>query len=230
MKPSPLLYLFLLISILNLYAEYTQLEWLIFSTKPLLMTVLAYWYYSQERPVNNSFKRYILLGIIFSFGGDTLLMFVENGPKLEVFFLFGLGSFFLAQLSYGWAFLNFSAQPPGLLKRQPYWAVPFLLYLGIMLTMLWPGLNMEMKVPLSVYAGAIVVMSLAACHLKGVATEQYWRMLMSGVLLFVLSDSLIAINKFVHPIAYARLWIMISYLAGQILIVYAAKEIGRGSP
>jgi uncharacterized membrane protein YhhN len=222
-----LLYLFIALSAINLYAEYAQLESLIFASKPLLMGVLAYWYYQQERPLQTTFQRFLLTGIIFSLGGDTLLMLVENGPKLEVFFLLGLGSFLLAQLSYGWAFLNYSADQPGLVARQPWWALPFLFYLAVMLVVLWPGLNVDLKIPVTVYATAIVAMCIAAYNLKGVAPTLPWRRLMAGVLLFVLSDSLIALNKFIAPIAYARLWIMLTYLTGQLLIVYAAWELEK---
>ncbi|HNM27623.1 MAG TPA: lysoplasmalogenase family protein, partial [Saprospiraceae bacterium] len=48
--------------------------------------------------------------------------------------------------------------------------------------------------------------------------------LLAGALLFVLSDSLIAINKFGHPFNGARLMIMVTYLLGQFLLVSGARR------
>jgi uncharacterized membrane protein YhhN len=48
---------------------------------------------------------------------------------------------------------------------------------------------------------------------------------MAGVLLFVLSDSLIAANKFGQPVPYARVLIMSTYLLGQYFIARNAAAV-----
>jgi uncharacterized membrane protein YhhN len=44
-------------------------------------------------------------------------------------------------------------------------------------------------------------------------------MVYSGALLFIMSDAMIAINKFLNPLVQARLLIMATYIAAQFLIV-----------
>ena len=220
------LFIFLLLSLANLYAEQSRTEWLILLTKPLLLTSLSLWFYLRNRPLRSTFSRFLLIGLVFSIGGDSLLMLVENGPQKDYFFLLGLGSFLLAQLSYAYAFLQFPRSSSGDVARRPLRALPFLLYLTGILGGLWAGIPPSMKLPVTLYALAIVTMATAAFNLRGLISREHFLGLMAGVLLFVLSDSLIAINKFSKPLPYARLWIMGTYLFGQFLIAYNASVAG----
>lgn len=225
-----LLPLYLFLSLLHLYAEQQRLELLILSTKPLLLAILSLWFYLQLRPLRSRDVRFILAGLIFSIGGDTLLMLVGNGPKNEDFFLLGLGSFLLAQLCYLVGFVSFSGAGEGSVARKPWRAWPFLLYWIAILGTLWPYLPTPMRLPVGVYSLAIMGMATAAYNLRPHLTKAIFWGLMGGVLLFVLSDSLIALNKFMGAevrIPQARVLIMATYLLGQFLIarsVVLAKE------
>jgi len=214
------LFIFLLLSLVNLYAEQSRTEWLILLTKPLLLTSLSLWFYLRNRPLRSTFQRFLLLGLVFSIGGDSLLMLVENGPRQDYFFLLGLGSFLLAQLSYAYAFLHFPGAASGDVARRPLRALPFALFLIGILGGLWAGIPASMKLPVTLYALAIVTMATTAFNLRGLISREHFLGLMAGVLLFVLSDSFIAINKFGQPLSSARLWIMGTYLFGQFLIAY----------
>ena len=225
-----LLPFYLLLSLLNLYGEYSRAELLIFITKPLLLTTLALWFYQELRPISARFPRYILAGLIFSIGGDVLLMLVENGPKNENFFLLGLGSFLLAQLSYMLGFVSYPEARHGLIARTAWRAWPFGLFLAGMFGILWPGLSGPMRAPVGLYACAIVGMATAAFNLRPLVAGRAFRGLMAGILLFLLSDSLIALNKFradMASIPYARLLIMATYLLGQYWIARHAAAIWR---
>lgn len=224
--PRLLLYGFALAAFTNLLAEFQQIEWLILCSKPLLLTFLSIWFYLQLRPLIYKYEKWVLAGLIFSIGGDTLLMFVEHGPQQEHFFLLGLGSFLLAQLCYLMAFLSYpEAKKSGSIIKQPLLALPFLLYLAGLLYILWPGIGQDLRIPVSVYALAIVSMAIAAFNLKALLSSTAWRMLIAGVLLFVLSDSLIAINKFLQPLSLARISIMATYLLGQYWIALAISKL-----
>jgi alkylglycerol monooxygenase len=48
-----------------------------------------------------------------------------------------------------------------------------------------------------------------------------------GAGIFMLSDSLIAIDRFVTPIPLAGLWVLSTYYAAQILIVLHVRSAGR---
>lgn len=226
-----LLALYLLLSILNLYAEQQRLELLILSTKPLLLTVLSLWFYLQLRPLRSRDVRFILAGLLFSIGGDTLLMLVGNGPKNEDFFLLGLGSFLLAQLCYLVGFVSFSGAGEGSIARKPWRAWPFLFYWIAILATLWPHLPGLMRLPVGVYSLAIMAMATAAYNLRPLLSKEIFWGLLAGVLLFVLSDSLIAVNKFMGPevhIPQARVLIMATYLLGQLLIARSVV-LAKGS-
>ena len=228
--PRILLYAYLLLSLLTLWAEQRQSEFLIFVTKPFLLTLLSLWFYLRVRPMSGRFPRFILAGLIFSIGGDTLLMLVENGPKDEQFFLLGLASFLLAQLSYMLGFANYPGAKEGGVVKAAWKAWPFVLYLAGIIAVLWPGIPGPMKAPVTVYACAIVGMAIAAFNLRPLLARQAFLGLMAGILLFLLSDSLIALNKFrseAFDIPYARLLIMSTYLLGQYLIARNAVRIWK---
>ena len=220
-----LIAIFFLLAALEIYGEATRAATLIFAVKPLLLTVLSLWFYLQCRPLKSRFSQLILAGLGFSIGGDTLLMLAAYGPEADSFFLLGLGSFLIAQVSYAIAFWTYPGAKTGDLQRQPLRALPFLLYLAGILGMLWTGMPDGMKAPVAVYAAAIVAMAMGAFNLRGIHSREAFLGLMAGVLLFVLSDSLIAINKFGQAVPYARVWIMVTYLLGQYLIARNAADI-----
>ena len=45
-----------------------------------------------------------------------------------------------------------------------------------------------------------------------------------GACVFMVSDSLIAINKFVTPVALSSLWILVTYYCAQMLIVHHSRK------
>ncbi|MGB1217990.1 MAG: lysoplasmalogenase family protein, partial [Saprospiraceae bacterium] len=73
--------------------------------------------------------------------------------------------------------------------------------------------------PVVVYSSVIVVMALACLNLKGRIPMGIFQLLFLGVVFFVISDTLIGINKFKTPILYGQSWIMLLYLTGQWLIM-----------
>jgi len=225
-----LLLLYLIFSILNIYAEQQQMETLVLITKPCLLTLLSLWFYLQLRPLRTCDVRFILAGLIFSIGGDVLLMLVGNGPKNEDFFLFGLFSFLIAQVCYLIGFISFPGAKNGAIAQKPWQAWPFILYLFAIMGILWTSLPSSMRLPVGVYSLAIVSMTTAAYNLRPLLQKEIFIGLLAGVLLFVLSDSMIAINKFMGQtirIPYPRILIMATYLLGQYLIargVVRAKE------
>ncbi|HMQ49077.1 MAG TPA: lysoplasmalogenase [Saprospiraceae bacterium] len=217
------LVLFFCCALLNLWAEYAQQETLVLVSKPLLMPLLAGWFYGNVAGRFDRFCRWVLLALLFSFGGDTLLLFVEHGPRMEIFFLLGLASFLVAHLFYIAAFRHLDASRTGLIFQSQWVLVFFAAFLAGMLLFLWPGIPGDMKVPVAVYSTVIVTMAVSAFNLKNKLPPAIFRLLFTGVLLFVLSDSLIAVNKFSDKveIGNVRVWIMLTYLAAQYSIIRA---------
>ena len=174
--------------------------WLLYAFKPL--TTLLIIAHAWPRGIGEPPRRWVLLGLLFSLAGDVALMWPERG------FVFGLLAFLLAHLCYLWAFTRverFAAWPWSLLF--------YALLAGGILARLWPGVPAELRPPVIAY-----VLCLAAMAAQ---TAVLWRrrgaaVLALGGLLFVVSDALLATNKFASgPLPLASLWVLLTYWAAQ---------------
>ena len=205
---------------LNLSSELINHPLGVMLSKPLLMPALALILYSGVRPLQR-YHTMILAGLTFSWIGDVLLMFVEKGG--QAFFIFGLISFLAAHLSYIIAFYG-KASESGYLKGRPLLVLPFLIYMVFINLWWWNHLG-AMQIPVMLYSIVITIMALSALNLRHIVSKAAWNSLFSGALLFVMSDSLLAINKFVHPIPEAGFLIMSTYILAQYFIVQGSRKI-----
>jgi uncharacterized membrane protein YhhN len=212
---------FFCVAALNLFAETAGLQNLIFCTKPLLMPLLLVGLARDTAGVPHKFLRHATLGgLAFATLGDTLLMFPG-----ALFFLLGLGAFLLTHLFYIGGFWSIANLRNGFLRLQPWWALPMLAYPIALLYLLWAGIPIGMKLPVALYASVISGMALSVVNLWGKVSRPIFWMLLAGALLFVLSDSLIAIGKFGQAFPGARWAVMLTYLAGQFLLVEGARRV-----
>jgi uncharacterized membrane protein YhhN len=180
--------------------------------KALIIPVLIWLYLRFIRQEVNRFHGAVIAALLFSWAGDVILQLTQFD---EGFFMMGLASFLVAQVIYAIAF--FSSRGPNLLVRKPWLALPVLLYGFLILWLLWDGLG-DMLIPVIVYCVVILAMLLGAVNRKNKVNPQSYRLLLYGALLFVLSDSMLAVNKFVEPFELARVAIMTSYITAQYLI------------
>ncbi len=147
------------------------------------------------------------IGFLLSAGGDISLSF--EGDK---FFIMGLSFFLLAHIMYVVVFArDFSFSP----NKLPVMILLAIFAVG-MAVRLYSGLG-EMRLPVFIYITAILAMGLTAANWQG---ERPW-WLLAGAIIFMLSDSMIAINKFLVPISWSKYFIMATYYAGQFLIFSA---------
>ncbi len=180
--------------------------------KDLIIPILIWLYLRFIKGESNRFHRMILLALVFSWAGDVTLQLTQFR---EDFFLVGLGSFLVAQLLYLLAF--FSTRGENILLRKFYLSLPVILYGILLLWFLWDGLG-DMRMPVTVYAAVILSMLVAAINRKGKVNPQSYQLVLMGAILFVLSDSMIAVNKFKQSFELARVAIMGSYITAQYLI------------
>ena len=61
-------------------------------------------------------------------------------------------------------------------------------------------------------------MSIFAINRYGKVNDKSFKLILVGAILFTMSDSLLALNKFLQPIPLAGVWIMASYAAAQYYI------------
>lgn len=193
--------------------------------KPLLLLALLTYYVYAARQRNHRIVPVIVLALIFSWGGDVLLM--RAG---ELFFMLGLVSFLMAHVFYTFAFrqLQFEDDTEALHGLQKIrFAFPVILYGTGLVVILYPYLG-ELAIPVVVYALVLTVMVLNALFRFKRTTTASFTMVFGGAILFMISDSILAVNKFVEPISQAGFWIMSSYISAQFLIVSGLLEHREG--
>ena len=218
---------FILLSIINLIAVLSEWRIGVFVTKPLLMAFLSIWFYLNTKNNFNSFSKLILFGIIFSIAGDTFLMFVDKNPD---FFLYGLGSFLITHVLYIIAFSKFSDLKNGIIVKKTWLLIPVVIYLYSFMFYLWPDIPDTFKVPVFIYSSIISIMLLSCINMKWRVAGTITNFLIIGALLFVFSDSMIALNKFkTLPFSSSMMGfiIMATYISGQYLIAKSCININR---
>lgn len=199
---------FVVIAIVELISEIYNLKDVIMVVKPLLMPSLAaHLFFTVQK--KNKLAFFVIIALIFSWFGDVFLMFQEVNPQ---YFVFGLVSFLLAHVSYIYIFRKSSS---GFEPRIITYSTGFtLLLFGVLIILLlWPGLG-DMQIPVLVYTIVIICMGQVALFRKAEGAS----IVLIGAMLFIASDSMIAINKFYEPIVAARFWIMITYILAQYMI------------
>jgi uncharacterized membrane protein YhhN len=184
--------------------------------KPLLMVLLGGYFISKTRLHKHGLKLWVLFALFFSWGGDVLLLFQDSGP---IFFLLGLSAFLLAHIFYIVFFHRIRIREN--IKGNAWLLLLVVIYYGILITILSPHLG-SMKLPVRVYGIVISFMFMLAMHMLSIRNRRAGKLMMTGALLFVVSDSLLAINKFYAPFDYASVLIMLTYGFAQLLIIEGA--------
>ncbi|HNR73099.1 MAG TPA: lysoplasmalogenase [Cyclobacteriaceae bacterium] len=195
----------------NLIAATFNLALLNFITKPLLVPALAVYYL-----VATSQRSYLFLtALFFCWLGDVLLMLQRD----ELFFIAGLVAFLTGQVLYIICYRNFRSAGTGLTgPQQIRFSLPIILAGTGLVTILFPHLG-GLQIPVLVYALVITVMAMQALFRYGYTNSKSFVLVFVGALSFMISDSLLAINKFMQPLPLAGLAVMLTYLLAQYLIV-----------
>lgn len=216
-----ILLLYLINTIATIYAENTELRMVQYGSKILLMLLLAIYLYSKVK--NFSTYKLIYAALFFSWLGDIFLMFPRNGndSSAKLLFIFGLISFLIAHINYSIYFINEIKDKTKvtLLVGKPYLILPFCVFGIVLLSILYPSLGV-MKLPVTCYTIIIMLMAMTAFNRKNLVNSTSFLLVFIGALIFVVSDSCIAINVFYKPFEFARIAIMSTYTIAQFLIIY----------
>jgi uncharacterized membrane protein YhhN len=90
-----------------------------------------------------------------------------------------------------------------------------------LVVILYPKLG-DLQIPVMVYALVITLMVLQSVFRMGRTTSLSFWLIFFGAVSFLLSDSLLAINKFYQPIPFSAVCVMTTYSAAVFLIVRGA--------
>lgn len=211
------LYTFYIFSITNLIVQVVEIEWLDLLTKPFLMIALLVFYLSSREDKPTPLSKLIVGALVFSWIGDVLLMLQGQFDSL---FIFGLAAFLIAHLFYVFGFRKARFEALGETKNSfVRTRFVFLLFIGgALIYMLYPKLE-DLLIPVILYTIVIVSMGISSLLRRGWTSDKSFILVYSGALLFIMSDAMLGINKFMNPIIQARLLIMGTYIAAQFLIV-----------
>jgi uncharacterized membrane protein YhhN len=208
----PIFYFILLLGDLLARQFQTEIPYLEYLFKPALMLSLGIYFYRQSDALKQGkVDYYMLFAIAFSWLGDILLMF-------DGLFILGLASFLLAHISYICAFLT---DNKGLVfsKKDRIVAALIIVTAGLgFIFYLLPYLG-SLKIPVVVYASTILTMLLATLNRWKTVRFDSFQWVFVGAIAFVISDGLLAVNKFAQPLPLSGLLIMLTYGVGQYLIV-----------
>ncbi len=190
---------------LSTFFQPYPLSWLV---KILPMAILIYCYRAR---LKGKVDEFFLLGLICSAIGD---FFLDFSPRH--FFMFGLSAFLFAHIAYLMALKPFKCKSD---KAKPFKnnqlkLVGFYCVYGVLMC-LWlvPSLGKQL-LPVLAYMMVLLMMAIATVLSE---KSNFWLIL--GGLSFVISDSLLGINKFSIAIPNANFWVMTSYYLAQFSLV-----------
>jgi len=92
-------------------------------------------------------------------------------------------------------------------------------YAIVLFYILYNGLG-DLLLPVILYVVAILFMAISAAMRKESVSKLSYNLVLIGSLLFILSDSLLALNKFNSPIPIAHVSVMFTYAFAQYCIVF----------
>lgn len=165
--------------------------------KPLtsVLVILLVVLYRQDKSVISNI---VIIALIACLGGDLFLLD-------ESMFAYGLSSFLVAHLLFTYLFYSLAK---GRMSYTPL--VALLIFAGSLYSILLPKLA-ELTIPVAVYQLCICVMCWQGINLYLSRRDQIGQWLCIASLLFVFSDTIIAINKFLMPFDLSGPLILITY-------------------
>ena len=186
--------------------------------KPLALLFALFFVAHRARPIGTAgrFDLILLGGLAFSLVGDCLLMFPG-------YFIPGLVAFLIAHLFYIALFRMGVAWFPS--RR----ALVATLSLGAaMYAFLYAGLNPVLRVAVAAYVVVIALMAAQAIGRATVLRNKAALGVAIGSGFFMLSDALLATNRFAFPLPLAEFWVLSTYYVAQILIARHARPVAWG--
>ena len=171
----------------------------------IIPALIIYYLISVRRNINVP----VLAALVLSWAGDVAIDFS---------FIPGLAFFLLSQVMYIVVFSGIPGKSV-VFFRKIYLLIPLVLFGSALVAILYKNLD-GMKVPVIFYAAVILSMVAAAINRMDRVNRISYITVLCGAILFVISDSLIAINKFYTPFRYSGIAIMSTYIIAQYLIIY----------
>jgi alkenylglycerophosphocholine/alkenylglycerophosphoethanolamine hydrolase len=200
--------IFTSVYLVSIFFNPYPLSWIL---KLIPIIVLLHFSWKRTGETKESAHKLFIIGLGFSAIGDFLLAYDPVN-----WFVLGLGSFLVAHIFY-----IFSLKPilpkAGIIKRLPIVAL-YCLYGVSMFSFIYAGLG-ELFIPVFVYMTVLLVMGVTT-----LLSHKSNKWLIIGGISFIVSDSLIGLDKFYQEIPFASLLIMVTYYLAQFSLVKGLFE------
>jgi uncharacterized membrane protein YhhN len=186
----------------------------IFKPLTMLLAILLVLVRARQSGIAGRSDVFLTAALAASLVGDVFLMLPGS------YFIPGLAAFLVAHLCY---IALFRQDIPWFPNRRALIAT--LAVGAAMYAWVWGGLtDPVLKVAVAAYVGVISLMVAQAIGRATVQKNSASTAVALGACIFMLSDSLIAVNRFVQPLPLVSLWVLTSYYAAQLLMVHNAKS------
>ena len=222
MKQKLFFAFYALLSISVIAVQLTHIDTIQNILKPLLMPTLIFGYFWLNTNKLQKYDFLIIAALFFSMFGDTFLM-----PYFDIF-MAGLGSFLLGHIFYLLAFIP-EVKKPIIFNKQKIIisSIGFIFYALLVITLVWKlnsiSASPVLIIAIGIYATVLFSVFITAL-LRNTASIFSYKLVLIGASLFLLSDGLLAINKFVEPLPLSRLWVMSTYTTAQAFIMYGSLQ------
>ena len=156
--------------------------------------------------------------MVFAFLGDVFLMDKDR------YFIVGIALFLITQLMYIKIISSRLRRSTGLEKTLAI--LPFVLFYVSLISSIKDNLN-ELLLPVMIYGMVISIFGILATLNYVTSRTKNTLILFIGAILFIASDSMIALNSFYRPQPYYGFLIMLTYVTAQYFIcrhMVAGKE------
>jgi uncharacterized membrane protein YhhN len=200
------LFAFILVSVLDLTGLIFNIESLLYVFKPFILLALLFLYKMSVSETNKWYST----ALIFSFFGDVFLMYSGQLP-----FKIGLISFLIAHILFIKIVIH-------RIKKVSFSniltaIIPFGIFLSVLIFTLKDTLG-ELLVPVTIYGFTISMFGVVALinYVETKSAKSIWMLI--GAIVFMISDALLAINKFYLPKEIFGVLIMGTYIIAQYLI------------
>ena len=220
-KSISLLKVFIAFSLVYLLIVLFELDDIARYIKPLLLPLLLY-AVQIHKPFET--KNLLLISLLFSWLGDCVLLFADQD---ELYFIIGLALFLVAHLFLVFLFIDQKRET--FQQKNSKFSIGIgliAIYLIGMLLLLIPGLG-DLKLPVTLYA--IVISIMLSLALRGIYhwEKESKHIVFIGAISFVISDSILAIDKFYTGISKDTFWVMLTYLIAQFCITYGILKLNK---
>lgn len=198
---------------LMVYGVYYGPPALVYVTKPATMIAIIFLAaFGSGTSGRSRYQNLIIMGLLFSIVGDIFLMLPGD------MFIQGLIAFLIAHLVYIAGMIDGVGWATSKLRLTNF------ILLGVVLTaILWPDLG-DMRIPVALYILAILIMGWRAWERWAILGGIGPKLAAAGAMLFIISDFILALNRFKEPFFAARAMNLSTYFAAQWLLAMSVHR------